>query len=103
MIDSCAEKVVHVVSTAVMEESVVKAIKSAGCNGYTVFDVRGDGEAGFQDGQLEGESNVMFMIVVSNDIYEALLDNLNVYIKKWHHMMVFSSNVDVMTPTKFSK
>lgn len=103
MIDSCAEKVVHVVSTAVMEDRIIKAIKDAGCNGYTVFDVRGDGEAGLQDGHSEGETNIMFMIVVSKDIYESLLDKLYVYMKKGHHMMVTSSDVDVMTPSKFDK
>lgn len=103
MIDSCAEKLVHIITTSILEDKIKKCLKDSGTNGFTLFDVRGDGESGFQSGQLEGETNIMFMVVVSNKIYENLLDNLNVYTKKGHHLMVFTSNVDVMTPSKFDK
>jgi len=103
MIDSCAEKLVHIITTSILEQKIRKTLKDSGVNGFTLFDVRGSGESGFQGGHLEGETNIMFMTVVSKTIYEQLLDNLNVYTRKGHHMMVFTSDVDVMTPSKFDK
>jgi nitrogen regulatory protein PII len=103
MIDRCAEKLVHIISTSILEKKIKKTLKESGVNGFTLFDVRGDGESGIQSGHMDGETNIMFMVVVSNSIYEQLLENLNVYTQKGHHLMVFTSNVDVMTPSKFDK
>ncbi len=103
MVESCSEKMVQVITNAALEKTIIKTIKSVGVNGYTLFDVRGDGESGFQSGQLEGETNILFMIVVSNSLYQPLVEALDAFTRKGHHMIVFSSDVDVMTPSKFQK
>jgi nitrogen regulatory protein PII len=101
MIDSCAEKMVQVIANAALESRIKKSITKVGASGYTLFDVRGDGDTGFQSGQLEGETNILFMIVISKKLYEPLVEEFSKYTNKGHHLMVFSSDVEVMTASKF--
>ena len=103
MVEACPEKLVHIITTSILEEKIEEVLNASGVNGFTLFDVRGSGASGFQSGHLEGETNVMFMTVVSKRIYETLLENLNVYTRRGHHLIIFTSDVDMFTPSKFDK
>lgn len=102
MIETCPSKIINIVATAAVEKKIRKMLKETGVNGYTLFDVRGDGESGYQGGQFESETNVLFMVVVSDSILEQLQERLKAFIQQGHHLMVFSSDVQVLTPSKFA-
>jgi len=100
MSQSCSEKLIHIIVSSILEERIEEILERSGVDGFTSFDVRGSGSSGLQSGHLEGESNVMFMVVVPDRIYPVLVDNLNQLMRRGHHMMVFSSDVAVITPSK---
>ncbi|MDX1352754.1 MAG: hypothetical protein R3254_07070 [Thiomicrorhabdus sp.] len=101
-VTTCNEKVVQIIANTALEKKLKRTLKSVGVNGYTVFDVRGDGDTGFQGGHIEGDTNVLIMVVVPVNVSEELMWQLNQdYLKRGHHLMVFSFEADVLTPSKF--
>jgi nitrogen regulatory protein PII len=78
-----------------------KTLREVGVNGFTFFNVRGDGDSGFQSGQFESDSNVLFMVVLSHDKRETLLNKLAGLLKRGHHLTIFSLETEVFSPSKF--
>jgi len=77
-------------------------LADAGVSGYTVFDVRGSGETGYHTSEIEGDGNVMFMIILPSSQIEPLVSKLEKYEKQGHHLLIFASDVTVMTQSKFA-
>lgn len=100
-VSTCKEKMVQIIANSTLEKSLKKTLKEVGVSGYTLFDVRGDGDSGDQSGHLEGDSNILMMVVVPLKTSQNLMEALNGYLKKGHHLMVFSVDADVLTPSKF--
>lgn len=99
--ESCNEKMLQIIGSSSLEFVLKKTLREVGVNGFTFFNVRGDGDSGFQSGQFESDSNVLFMVVLSNDKREALLNKLAVLLKRGHHLTIFSLETEVFSPSKF--
>lgn len=101
VIESCNEKMIQIIGASSMEFMLKKTLREVGVNGFTFFNVRGDGDSGFQSGQFESDSNVMFIIVLSSSKRDLLLDKLKVLLKRGHHLTIFSLDTEVFSPSKF--
>ena len=95
-----AGKTVHIVINSTFENKLIKILKNIGINGYTQINARGDGDSGVQDGHSDGESNVMFIVVVSNELAESLIKNLNTYRQMGHHIFVYTHDAEVLNAEK---
>lgn len=100
-VKTCSEKMIQIITSTTLEEPIKTLLKKSGASGYTLFDVRGDGDSGFQSGQIDGDSNILFMVILPHSMVETLMVSLESYIQRGYHLMVFSNDVDVMTPSKF--
>ena len=99
-IEMYLEKSVHIVINSTFENKLVQILKNLGINGYTQINARGDGDSGVQDGHSDGESNVLFIVVVSKERAEILIKNLNVYREMGHHLFVYTHDVEVLNVEK---
>ncbi len=99
--ESCNEKMLQIIGSSSLEFVLKKTLREVGVNGFTFFNVRGDGDSGFQSGQFESDSNVLFMVVLSHDKRETLLSKLAGLLKRGHHLTIFSLETEVFSPSKF--
>ncbi len=91
-----AEKIVQIITSSSLESRLVDTFEEIGIAGYTVFNVRGDGDTGIQDSHIDGDTNILIMIVTTPESYERLMEALNKYKRKGQHLMVFSMNTEVL-------
>ncbi|MDR9499032.1 MAG: hypothetical protein RI556_07640 [Hydrogenovibrio sp.] len=96
-ISTCNEKMLQVITSTGLEGRIKRILKQAGVSGYTLFDVRGEGETGYHSGEIAGDGNVMFMIILPETQIEALTEKLEMFEKQGHHLLVFASDITVMT------
>lgn len=94
-------KVVTIIAEAQLESRLIKLAKRHNIGGYTILEARGDGASGMQSGSLDVESNILFLIIVSNSRLEAIMDELAGWINQGHHLVTFASDANVLRPQKF--
>ena len=95
-------KLINIVANAALEDRLVNIADSHGASGYTVLEARGAGSAGLQTGVLEGESNILFMLVVPESRLDEVLADVERLMKRGHHLAAFITDTQVLRPEKFS-
>ncbi len=90
------EKLINIVANAALESRLVEIATREGATGYTVTDARGGGISGTQYGVFDSDSNIHFMMIVSDHLLKHMLEELSVMIRKGHHMVVYVSNTEVL-------
>ncbi|MDG6777292.1 hypothetical protein QCB44_01095 [Thiomicrorhabdus sp. zzn3] len=86
-------KLLQIIPPDVLEQDMIEIMQIHGVEDYTLYDAR---KSAHGDSALAG-NNIMFMAEVDRSTLVLLLDELNQYIQKGHDLMVFSSDVEVMT------
>jgi len=99
-IEMYSGKSVNIIINTTFENKLIKILKNIGVTGYTQLNARGDGESGVQDGHSDGESNVMFVVLVSNELAETLIKNLNTYREMGHHILVYTHDAQILNAEK---
>ena len=94
-------KLINIVANATLEERLVSIAEAHATSGYTILDARGAGSAGLQTGVLEGESNILFMLIVAESKLDAVLADVEKLMKRGHHLALFVSDTQVMRREKF--
>ncbi len=92
-----SEKIVQIITSSSLESRLVETFEKIGITGYTAFNVRGDGDTGLQDSHIDGDTNILIMIVTTPDSYDGLMEALNKYKRRGQHLMVFSMNTEVLS------
>jgi PII-like signaling protein len=95
------EKLVNIISSDHLEEMLVPLVRRRGVSGYTIVRARGAGSSGEQTGMLSVDTNIKMHIILSEEKLMGLLDDLDVMIRRGHHLIVYVSDVSVMAPEKF--
>ncbi len=99
-IEMYSGKSVNIIINTTFENKLIKILKNIGVTGYTQLNARGDGESGVQDGHSDGESNVMFVVLVSVELAETLIKNLNTYREMGHHIFVYMHEAQILNAEK---
>lgn len=98
--EMCAGKSIQIVINSTFENKLIQILKKNGLTGYTQLSARGDGESGVQDGHSEGESNVMFIVLASENAANTLIAELNQYRKMGYHIFVYTHNAEILNSDK---
>jgi len=97
------EKLVTVITSDVLEERLVTAVRRRGASGYTLLRARGAGSEGLQSGMLWVDTNLLLKVILPPERLSGLLDDFDALIAKGHHLTVFVSDVSVMGHEKFEQ
>lgn len=97
---SCSQKLIQIITSNTLEDRIKKVFKKIGITGFTFFNVSGEGDSGVQSGHFDADSNVLFMVMVSEEQFQQVSEELLKEIKKGYHHFIFSLNAEVMTPGK---
>jgi len=96
-------KAVHIVVNATFERQLIKLLKQAEVTGYTQLDARGFGYSGEQDGHSEGETNVLFIVLVTTEKAQQIEESLVSYINRGYPIVSYMTDADVLTTNKYGK
>ncbi len=96
-------KSVQIIVNATFENELIRVLDKVGVTGYTQIDARGNGYSGVQDGHSEGETNILFIVLVASELAEVLIESLIDYIKRGYPIVVYTNDVEVLTTNKYGK
>jgi nitrogen regulatory protein PII len=99
-IEMYSGKSVNIIINSTFENKLIQILKNIGVTGYTQLNARGDGRSGVQDGHSDGESNVMFIVLVSDKLAETVIKNLNTYRDMGHHIIVYTHDAQILNADK---
>ncbi|CAA6816777.1 MAG: Unknown protein [uncultured Sulfurovum sp.] len=99
-IEMSTGKSIQIIINSTFENKLIQILKKNGLTGYTQLAARGDGVSGVQDGHSEGESNVMFVVLTSNDLASTLIEELDKYRKMGYHIFVYTHDAKVLNSDK---
>ncbi|WP_044406674.1 P-II family nitrogen regulator [Thiomicrospira microaerophila] len=97
---SCEQRLIQIITSNILENRVKKLFKKLGIKSFTSFGVNGEGDTGLQSGHFDADSNVLFMLLLSEEKMLELVEELNKDIQKGYHHFVFSLNAQMHTPYK---
>jgi nitrogen regulatory protein PII len=92
---NCQQKMIQIITSNTLESRVKKIFRKLGIKSFTFYTVNGEGDSGLQSGHFDADSNVLFMLMLPEDLMPALLIELNHDIKKGYHHFVFSMNAEL--------
>jgi PII-like signaling protein len=95
------EKLVNIITSDHLEDTLVRVVRRRGASGYTIVRARGAGSSGEQSGMLSVDTNIKMHIIMSEEKLEGLLDDLDGMIRRGYHLTVYVSDVSVLYPEKF--
>lgn len=96
-VTTCSQKMVQIITNASLENKLISTLEKNDIHGYTIFNVRGDGDSGVQDSHIEGDTNILIMTVVPVDVSESLMSSLSEIKRRGHHLLVFSVEAAVLS------
>lgn len=95
-------KLINIVANAALEERLVTIAEAHSASGHTVLDARGAGSAGLQTGVLDGESNILFLLIVAEARLDAVMVDVEKLMKRGHHLACFVTDTQVLRREKFA-
>lgn len=95
-------KLINIIANAALEERLIDIADAHGTSGYTILEARGAGSAGLQTGVLEGGSNILFMLIVTESKLGEVMADVEKLTKRGHHLACFVSDTQVMRREKFA-
>jgi len=96
-------KLVNIITMDILQDKLTEMFRRHGVSGYSILRVRGEGASGESPGTLDFEASIMIKVIVPEEKLQRLLDGLQRQIDKGYHLTIFVSDVEVITPSKFSK
>lgn len=96
-----AMKLVKIIGEKRLTPSVVGMLKELGIGGYTVYDVRGEGDYGLRLGGTEETANVIIEIITSEQNADTILTALRDDYFADYAVITYVSEVKVIRKEKF--
>lgn len=88
-----SEKLLTIIATGELENTLVEIARKRGVSGYTVVQAHGAGSSGIQSGMLDIDTNILIYIILPESRVSDLLDDLERLIRKHYHLKVFASEI----------
>jgi len=103
MVSLYAEKMLNIISNDSLEEKLVCMFKKYGVSGYTILTARGEGSSGHVSDMSGFDANILVKVILPESRMQVILESIERKIKKGHHLTVYITNVEVISPEKFAK
>ena len=95
-------KLLTIVTEAVLEPDICKALQELGAAGYTVTNARGSGSRGVRDAGWSSSGNIRVEVICGGDVAQSIAEHLREHYYDDYAMIIFESDVRVFRPDKFS-
>ena len=75
---------------------LIAAMTKRGIGGYTVVQAHGPGASGIQSGMLEGDTNILIYVIISEARLVSVLDDLELLMKRGHRLKAIVSDIAIL-------
>ncbi len=103
MISLYAEKMLNIICNETLEARLVCMFKKYGVSGYTILTARGEGSSGQHSDMSGFDTNIVVKVILPESKMQVILESIERKLKKGHHLTVYITDVQVISPEKFNK
>ena len=90
------KKLLTIITARELEKMLIKAMTKRGIGGYTVVQASGAGASGIQSGMLEGDTNILIYVILSEARLVTVLDDLEALMKRGHRLKAIISDITIL-------
>lgn len=90
------KKLLTIITAGALEPMLIAAMTRRGIGGYTVVQASGSGAFGIQSGMLEGDTNILIYVILSEARLVTVLDDLEVLMKRGHRLKAIVSDISIL-------
>lgn len=90
------KKLLTIITAGELEKTLIKAMTRRGIGGYTVVQASGAGASGIQSGMLEGTTNILIYVIMSEARLLTVLDDLEALMKRGHRLKAIVSDIAIL-------
>lgn len=90
------KKLLTIITGGELEKKLIGAMTKRGIGGYTVVQAHGAGASGIQSGMLEGDSNILIYVIISEARLVTVLDDLEVLMGRGHRLKAIVSDISIL-------
>lgn len=90
-----------IITEAVLEKRLVQDVKRLGAQGYTVYDVRGEGTSGVREGAWEADRTIEMKVICEASVADRIAEHVLATYAPHYGVTLFFTDVQVLRPQKF--
>ncbi len=90
------KKMLTIITSRALEKMIIEAMRGRGVGGYTVVQASGAGASGIQSGMLDGDSNILIHIILSEARLITVLDDLDDLMRRDYRIKVIVTDISIL-------
>ena len=90
------KKMLTIITSRALEKMIIEAMRRRGVGGYTVVQASGAGASGIQSGMLDGDSNILIHIILSEARLITVLDDLDDMIRRDYRIKAIVTDISIL-------
>lgn len=95
-------KQVNIIINSALEAKMIRLANRVGVSGYSITSMRtGQGTTGLQTGSSDGDSNILFMMIITLDKLEQMIIEIQKIKDRSYPLRVFINDTFVMSENDF--
>lgn len=90
------KKMLTIITSRAFERMIIAALRARGVGGYTVVQASGAGASGIQSGMLDGDSNILIHVILSEARLVTLLDDFDDMMNRDYRFKVIVTDILIL-------
>ena len=90
------KKLLTIIMARPCKKMIIEVLRLRGVGGYTVVDASGAGAFGVQSGALEGDSNILVYVILSEARLAGVLEDFDELMNRSHRLKVIVTDISIL-------
>jgi len=90
------KKLLTIITSRSFEKIIIEALRRRGVGGYTVVQASGAGASGIQSGMLDGDSNILIHVILSEARLVTVLDDLEGMMNRGYRIKAIATDISIL-------
>jgi len=96
------KKLLTIITARPFKNMVIEVLRLRGVGGYTVVDASGAGAFGVQSGALDGDSNILVYVILSEARLTGVLEDFDGMMDRSYRLKVIVTDISILPRKKAS-
>ena len=96
------KKLLTIITARPFKNMIIEVLRLRGVGGYTVVDASGAGAFGVQSGALEGDSNILVYVILSEARLAGVLEDFDELMNRSYRLKVIVTDISILPRKKAS-
>lgn len=94
------KKLLTIITARPFKNMIMEVLRLRGVGGYTVVDATGAGAFGVQSGALEGDSNILVYVILSEARLAGVLEDFDALMDRSYRLKVIVTDISILPRKK---